>query len=763
MNAHYSALTQRVLVKMGDFDGITNKLAELLQHPEDLDKIPALKAEYARKKAVIDNQLKLGLKEQLETTQSGMTSISESQRVVNQIKEEMMKIDKLCAESQNMIRNFPNINTVSQIHRNFQQVEAMRSNIESFNDRLNALDQLLLEDEQDLENQPNLLMAHYGLTQLRDIRDDALAQIQKVSDASLEGTLKDYFQRLDEVVEIFDEHVGTACINLIQLVQADNNSMVVRLALIIEAEEKSDLKVKAVQDAQKEYKELASRFKSINTGPKQLRGYKEKFLKAIEYSAQAQFEKTTELFTQDPEKLEKHLRWFFNDLNTVKLGMVGLMPKKWRIFRTYTNIYHKLMHEWLIGLVDDGKTSPVEILNIIHWSERYYAKMAKLGWSSLDLHPQLLDEREGELVRNWRQLIINSVDEWMSRMFKTDKAALVERRQDTPDNDANGYFRTNTFGDMWRMLREQTLVAGNSQRTDVTEGVLDEMFRALKRRQAYWQKLVDDEATKYKVKDSEQEGLQMMQDWLVAIANDQISCIDDNEDTGQLGYLSRFKRDFEPLITSSYLIHANTELESIRDGYVDLSTHCITTFVSLIFAVDFRNIMNEFFTQKWYPEFSMKRITSTFEDYIGDYSDVLHPGMLDIFIEELSDTLLVRYLLCVRNKGVKFRRSDPFTEKFKDDVLTAFAFFQKFPDFALIKQKWRVVDYMVRILESDKPSIPGIYEQFKTDYWDVQLSWVESVLRSRDDYDRGLLSSVKSKAGEVYVERGLETIMSKVK
>ena len=579
MNAHYSALTQRVLVKMGDFDGITNKLAELLRHPEDLDKIPALKAEYARKKAVIDNQLKLGLKEQLETTQSGMTSISESQRVVNQIKEEMMKIDKLCADSQNMIRNFPNINTVSQIHRNFQQVEAMRSNIESFNDRLNALDQLLLEDEQDLENQPNLLMAHYGLTQLRDIRDDALAQIQKVSDASLEGTLKDYFQRLDEVVEIFDEHVGTACINLIQLVQADNNSMVVRLALIVEAEEKSDLKVKAVQDAQKEYKELASRFKSINTGPKQLRGYKEKFLKAIEYSAQAQFEKTTELFTQDPEKLEKHLRWFFNDLNTVKLGMVGLMPKKWRIFRTYTNIYHKLMHDWLIGLVDDGKTSPVEILNIIHWSERYYAKMAKLGWSSLDLHPQLLDEREGELVRDWRQLIINSVDEWMSRMFKTDKAALVERRQDTLDNDANGYFRTNTFGDMWRMLREQTLVAGNSQRTDVTEGVLDEMFRALKRRQAYWQKLVDDEATKYKVKDSEQEGLQMMQDWLVAIANDQISCIDDNEDTGQLGYLSRFKRDFEPLITSSYLIHANTELESIRDGYVDLSTHCFTTFV----------------------------------------------------------------------------------------------------------------------------------------------------------------------------------------
>ena len=752
-----------VLSKMGDFDGVPNKLAELLRHPEDLDKIPALRAEYARKKAAIDNQLKLGLKEQLETTQSGMTSISESQRVVNQIKEEMMKIDKLCAESQNMIRDFPNINMVSQIHRNFQQVEAMRSNIETFNDRLNALDQLLVEDEQDLENQPNLLMAHYGLTQLRDIRDDALAQIQKVSDTSLEGTLQDYFQRLDEVIELFDEHVGTACINLIQLVQSDNKSMVVRLALIIEEEEKSDLKVKAVQDAQKEYKELASRFKSINTGPKQLRGYKEKFLKAIEYSAKAQFDKTTELFVQDPEKLDKHLRWFFNDLNTVKLGMVTLMPKKWKIFKTYTNIYHRLMHDWLIGLVDDEKTSPVEILNIIHWSEKYYAKMAKLGWPALELQPQLLDDREGELVREWRQLIVNSVDEWMSRMFKTDRTSLIERRQDTLEHDANGCLRTNTFGDMWRLLREQTLVAGNSERTDVTEGVLDEMFRALKRRQQYWQKLIDEESAKYKAKEIELEGLQMLQDWLVAIANDQISCIDDNEDAGQLGYLSRFKRDFEPLITSNYLVHANTELESIRDGYVDLSTHCITTFVSLIFVIDFRTIMNDFFTQKWYPEFSMKRITTTFEDYLGEYTQILHPGLLDIVVEELSDTLLVRYLLCIRNKSVKFRRSDPFTEKFKDDVLTAFAFFQKYDEFALIKQKWRVVDFMVRLLESEKPNVPGVYEQFKREYWDVQLSWIESLLRSRDDYDRALLNSVKAKAGEVYVERGVETIMSKVK
>ncbi|MCJ1452965.1 SNARE-binding exocyst subunit S6 [Mycoblastus sanguinarius] len=748
---------------MADSDGVTVQLAELLRHPEDLDKIPFLKAEFIRKKAAVDGQLKVGLKEQLEITQSGMNSIGDGQRTVNQIKEELMKIDKLCAESQNMIRDFPNINLVSQVHRNFTQVETMKANIESFDSKLDELARLLSEDDANLENQPNLLNVHYGLTQVRDIRDDAMDQIRRASDASLENTLQNHFDRLDDVVNWFDEHIGQACMNLIPLVQADNQSMVVRLAVIIEEEEKSDKKVQALQDAQREYKDLASRFKSMNTSARQLRGYKEKFMKAIELSAQQNFDSAEQTFLEDPEKLSKIMGWYFNDLYAVKKGMVELMPKKWKIFRAYTDIYHSSMHNWLIKRIDDPELSPPHVLAIIDWTEKYYAKMAKLGWSQAELQLPVLDNREPELVREYRQLIVKSVDEWMDRMFVTDKKSFMERKQDSLDNDEHGYFRTKTLGDMWRMLREQTLVAGDSGRTDVAEGVIDAMFLALKSRQNSWQKMVDDESAKYTTPSSEQEGLQVLQDWLVAIANDQIACIDDNEDAGQLGYLTRFQADFQPLVSQAYMAHANAELEALRDGFVDLGTHCITTFVSLIFIIDFRTTILEFFTAKWYTEFGMKRIITTFEDYIGDYKDVLHHSLQDIFSEELADELLVRYLCSVRNKGAKFRRGDPFTEKFKDDLLTAFDFFGKFPDFASIKRKWRVVDYLVRMLEADKQAVVTIYEAFKREYWDVQMSWVESALRARDDYDRGMLSSVKAKASEVYVERGPETIMSKVK
>ena len=753
---------------MAETDGVAVQLAELLRHPDDLDKIPALKSEFTRKKAAVDGQLKSGLKEQLEITQSGMTSISDGQRTVNLIKEEMMKIDRLCAEAQNMIRDFPNINLVSQIHRNFSQVEAMKSNIDTFNDRLTELEELLRQDDADLDNQPNLLKIHYELTQLRDVRDDAMDQIRRASDVSLEGTLQDYFTRLDDVIEWFDDHLGTACMDLIGLVQADNKSLVVRLALIIETEEKNDQKVRALQDAQREYKELASRFKSIATGPKQLRGYKEKFLKCITLHAQGLLESAEQAFLEDPDRLEKSMKWFFNDLFVVQAGMVSLMPKKWKIFRTYTKIYHGLMHDWLVKLIDDPDLRPTNMLAIVHWSEVYYAKMAKLGWNESDLQPQLLDNREGDLVREWRQLIIKALDEWMDRMLATDRKAFTERKPDTLDTDAQGYFRTKTLGDMWRMLREQTLAAGDSGRTDVTEGVIDAMFHTLKSRQATWQRMVDDESRKYTSPTSDQQdGLQILQDWLVAVANDQIACIDDNEDAGQLGYLTRFRRDFEPLVTPKYALHAAAEIEALRDGYVDLGTHCIATFVRLIFTVDFRSTIADLFTAKWYGEYGLKRITSTFDDYIGDYAQVLHHSLLDILVEELADELLVRYLSAVRNKGAKFRRADPFTDKFKDDVLTAFAFFQtRFPplEFAAVKQKWRVVDYLVRLLEAEgKAGVVAVFEAFKGEYWDLQLAWVESVLRARDDFERGMVSAVRAKAGEMYVERGPETIMAKVK
>jgi hypothetical protein len=744
------------------------RLEDILRHPEDLEKIPSLQAEYIRKKGAVDAQLREGLRDQLETVQRSINLLAEGQRHVLKTRDELQGIDKLCAESQTTVGDFTQIDKLARIQRNFEATIMMKKGLENFHNDLTEVERLLREDDQDLENQPNLLRVHMAVTRLRDFRDEAMDQILKAQDQSSESTLVEWFQGLDPVIGWFDDHLGTACMNLIPLVQADNRGMVVRLAVVVSNEERNDAKVRALQEAQKDHKDLASQFKSMNIGPKTVRGYKEKFLKSIELYAQVQFDTSKDNFLEDPDKLEKHFKWFFNDLFTVREGMQSLMPKKWKIYNTYTNIYHKMMHDWLIGFLDDPELPAANMLAILHWSEKYYSKMAKLGWKSSDLLPNVLDDREGELVRDWRNLIIKALDDWMERMFANDKKSFLERGSDSLDTNPDGHLRTKTLGDMWRMIHEQVLAAGASQRTDVAEGVMDAMFRALKTRQSTWQTVIDEECAKYRNPMADpSEGLQQLQDWLIAVANDQIACIDDNDESGQLGYLTRFKRDFETLVTPKYMAsRATPELDSLRDGYVDLSTHCISRFVDLIFSVDFRTTLPDFFTQKWYGEFAIKRITSTFEDYMADYTPMLHPSLTDILVEELSDELLVRYLSAIRNRGAKFRRQDPFTEKFKDDVLTTFAFFQKFPESfsSTIKEKWRLVDWLDRLLKAEKGADSvTVYEGFKTEYWDLQLSWVEAALRSRDDFERSMVSAVKAKAAELNVERGMETIMSKVR
>jgi len=753
---------------MDTTESTTVKLAELLRHPDDLDKLSLLKSEYTRKKSAVDSQLRIGLKEQLEVTQSGMNSITDGQRSVLAIKEEMMKIDKLCAEAQNMIRDFPNINLVSQTHRNFNAVETMMRNLEGFKERLGRVGYMLQRDEEDEENMPELLNVHFELTQLRNFRDDAMEQIQRAEDNSYQEDLERLFGDLEDIIDVFDEHIGKIALNLINLLVSGNNSLVVRFAVIIEAEEKSDKKVLAVQEALKDHKDIAARFQSITDGAKHVRGYKEKFLQAIRIHAEQEMSEAKEAFLDDSTKIEKSMRWFFNDLNAVKQGMVPLMPKKWNIFQTYAKIYHSVMHDFLIGMVDDPNTSSSHMLAILNWPEKYYAKMAKLGFRADQLTPHVLDSREAELVKDFRQLIIKFLDEWIDRIVSTEKRDFLDRNVDGSnlDTDEFGYFRTRNLVDLWRMLREQTDAAGNSQRTDVVEGVIDAMILRLKTRQSAIQQMLDAEAEKYMGPSPDMEGFQALQDWLVATANDQIACIDDNEEAGRFGYLTSFRERFVELVSPAYLEHADAQLAELRDGYVDLSTHCISLFAALIFSVDFRTVLPDFFTPKWYTGNAMKQIVVTFEEYAGDYKLVMHRSLLDILLEEMSDALLVAYLGSVRNRGAKFRRQDPFQDKLFADVSTVFEYFGAAPsaDVAdIIKLKWRVTEWFSRLLLCDRAEVAEVFAAFKGEYWDLQLSWVEAVLRARDDFERAMINAVKSRAAQIEILRGPETIMSKVK
>jgi exocyst complex component 3 len=206
-------------------------------------------------------------------------------------------------------------------------------------------------------------------------------------------------------------------------------------------------------------------------------------------------------------------------------------------------------------------------------------------------------------------------------------------------------------------------------------------------------------------------------------------------------------------------------VDEAKNGYLDISSRCIEVFCELIFLTDFKPILSKFFTPEWYNRTDMASIIITFKDYLADYEDMIHRSLRDILVDHLADSLLIHYLGAVRNKGAKFKRSDQFAAKMKDDLLTAFEFFRAYGDQgADIMQRWRAVQEFLKLLECDKSQVQYAYTEFKNSYRDLHITWVEAVLKTRDDYDRGMLNSVKARAAEPVGEDALpDAIMGRIK
>lgn len=208
-----------------------------------------------------------------------------------------------------------------------------------------------------------------------------------------------------------------------------------------------------------------------------------------------------------------------------------------------------------------------------------------------------------------------------------------------------------------------------------------------------------------------------------------------------------------------------SQVDELKNGYIDISSRCIQIFCQLIFLTDFKPILTKFFTPDWYTRTDMASIIITFKDYLSDFDQQLHRSLRDLLIDSLADELLIQYLSAVRNKSAKFRRTDQFAAKMKDDLMTAFEFFRAYGQQGIeITQRWRAVEYFLKLLESDKSQVQFAFVEFKQNYRDVHISWVEAVLRSRDDFERSMLNAVKAKAAEPIADDAPDDpIMGRVK
>lgn len=120
----------------------------------------------------------------------------------------------------------------------------MVSNLLAMNSKLADVEDLLAADRADiLGGSPNLLRIHHQINQLEGFRNQTMHQAKKAS-ASSRATLTRWFERLNKVIEAFDEYILALAGNVLPLVRANRPEVIVKLIKIAEVEGREDEKVR---------------------------------------------------------------------------------------------------------------------------------------------------------------------------------------------------------------------------------------------------------------------------------------------------------------------------------------------------------------------------------------------------------------------------------------------------------------------------------------------------------------------------------------
>ncbi|KAG4301852.1 hypothetical protein PCANB_002188 [Pneumocystis canis] len=739
---------------VNSLDIVIKRVEELLRQPDDLYKLDTLIARFSREKASIDTQIKAIVKDQLSIIYSGLILLNSTQKHIYSIQENMLDIDKLCLESR-MIEKFSMINNISRIYRNFESVQKMAENLRNLPKELDKIHMMMRQDEDKMTRMKNFLNIHYKLNQLQNFRDEAIYQ-SKSADQDVQKTLERYFSRLNTTLKSFENMLWILTQDILKIVKNGNHDLIVRLAKIIDTEDKLDIEFTETENLKAENKDLTSKLMISHNSPRVLRNYKQRFFEEIKVSIDINLNEFQESFKYDYIGILENIYWIFDDLNLVKNEIIHLVPSKWNIFEVFLNFYHSGIYYILKNIMyeePDAKT----ILKVLEFIKKYYSKMNKeFGITRNKLIPKLLDGKESDVVDDYLKLIVKKMEEWILNLSKKEFNSFI-KREEQPEVDADNLYGMPGAVIMFQMISQQTDVAAESNQSRVLLGVVLECSRILRRHRESWENLLRSEITKHIQQPNDVPG--GLVEYTIALANDQIRCAD---------YTEAISARILPWVSEKYKLQISDCLSKTTDEFLDLSHICLTSLIKLIHN-DLKMTFSSFFTSIWYGGNHMSLIIDTYKEYLDDCKLRLNFNLFGILVEDLLTEFLILYLSSVQNKGCKFKMPTCI-EQIRNDVRLVFGLFSRYINSKELEYHFRVIERMLALLSTTRTLFLEDYKAFKSDYWDLPLWYVEDLLTRRDDLDKNTVKEIMEiiKREDIHTNETLNnnnnnTIMSKLK
>lgn len=469
-----------------------------------------------------------------------------------------------------------------------------------------------------------------------------------------------------------------------------------------------------------------------------IKHYRSKFIKAIQESIHDNFDDAYVRDKHNPAAFLENLVWMYQDLIRIESGVVPCFPPSYEIHSMYIREYHKTLNTTLKKMIAAEPEASV-MLTIHAWLKDYKKNMRELNVPPELLEPPLLDGKEQSLIDDYLNLIVKKLDEWSANLMKTEIKEFTARAE-PPEMDGDGMYCTQGAVILFQMVNQQVDVAAESGQGAILAQVISETNRIMKGIQDQWCKTIDKEFKKQQ-NDKPEEVAGGLLEYCIALANDQIKSADFSE-----VLLARV----EPMLSEKYRVTVNEKLNDAMDGYLDVAKKCTQTMIDIIFN-DLKPATKQLFQSSWYDGI-MRQIIETLRDFMTDFQTFLDPVLLDLLVEDLLQTFLITYLTALANSPKL--KMPAAIDRIKDDVSAVFDFFSGFKTEQELEQNFDVIDLILGMLESSKGMVFLSFWSFAKVHG-PNLSFVEGLMKSRNDLDRSAVSDVMDSIKRKVKDEGL--------